>query len=465
MQTYLGPITGAFFAFGARTGGLNDNQFIDNLSITTYTSGYAFVASRAPTGKDVPVQTPLDIVLTNSTSLVNTSSIVLKLDGVIIKPAITLDANNNNNTIIHYAPATPWSGASAHTVSLVFADDATPTPKVTTLDYTFTAADDISSITWAAAFTEDFEGYKQGELDANDSASPNKSNNNLSGNGWFGPYPGNDNLVGAMNGVTPHSGAKMLVASVPAYADMEWFNIAYRLHGGLPFMGNCQMDFWFYDPTGPGHSEYADYAALLFYTSASTNADWPNITGQDMTAYAINQRLSLGASPIQDGTFDSTVYQARVVGSSGGYNANGDWFNLPTARSIGWHHGRVTIGHTQADNTASVYFYIDDMSNAALTHNSVTSRGYNTMEINSGPWLVGTANGYYDDFSFSVAAPGKLAVTSVGTNAVLNWTGQFVLQSAATVAGPYTNVTGSAYGPYTTNVTTGTPQFFRLRSN
>ncbi len=40
------PLTGASFVFGGRTGGANENQFFDNLNITTYTQGQVGIATQ-----------------------------------------------------------------------------------------------------------------------------------------------------------------------------------------------------------------------------------------------------------------------------------------------------------------------------------------------------------------------------------------------------------------------------------
>jgi hypothetical protein len=54
-------------------------------------------------------------------------------------------------------------------------------------------------------------------------------------------------------------------------------------------------------------------------------------------------------------------------------------------------------------------------------------------------------------------------VSQNGGNLVLNWSGPFILQTATNLAGPYSDITGSA-NSYT-NLTGNHPaQFFRLRS-
>ena len=52
-----------------------------------------------------------------------------------------------------------------------------------------------------------------------------------------------------------------------------------------------------------------------------------------------------------------------------------------------------------------------------------------------------------------------------GSNLVINWSGTYYLQSAPSVEGPYTDIAGPLISPYTNSVSSGTQQFFRLRTN
>lgn len=57
--------------------------------------------------------------------------------------------------------------------------------------------------------------------------------------------------------------------------------------------------------------------------------------------------------------------------------------------------------------------------------------------------------------------PSNVSITRDGSNVILDWTGSYQLQSATTVAGPYTDVTGITTGPYTNAIGSGA-QYFRL---
>jgi len=56
-----------------------------------------------------------------------------------------------------------------------------------------------------------------------------------------------------------------------------------------------------------------------------------------------------------------------------------------------------------------------------------------------------------------------LAMQNKGTNVVISWSGNSILQSATNVVGPYIDVT-EATSPYTVNVHQFPMQFFRLRN-
>ncbi len=298
----------------------------------------------------------------------------------------------------------------------------------TSYGYTLKAYDNAgnmspaSAVVWgstlpgsAAFFTDGFELSLGGALDKNLSGGPNAAPNG-SGNPWFGPNPPNLVIVGAENGITPHSGSKMVrgvVASGSVDLDQDWVNIAYRFNNGNAFTGNIALDWWFYDPLGVGGSAFKDYVALGYYNTAPGNTDYPG-TGSLNSATLI-QRLSLGASGATG--VDTSKYQARIVGSTDGIGVG--WFNTSVARSIGWHHGRITVGPSLTDGTNDISFFIDDMLHAVLQHNSAVNYDYNVIEING---MFGTQSGYFDDFtlsgfySTSVATLGDAKAQPDGTN-------------------------------------------------
>jgi hypothetical protein len=170
--------------------------------------------------------------------------------------------------------------------------------------------------------------------------------------------------------------------------------LAYRLNGGQPFQENIVLTWYFYDPLGPGGTDYQDYMALAYYDNAPPDNDYPPADPDLNHGFSLIQRLSLGATT-NDGS-DPNYYQARVVLATDGYNSAG-WFNTQTPRSVGWHQAAIVIGPMQDDGTNDVSFYIDDLVNPTLEHNSVTNYGYNIIEINVNFGLI---TGYIDALSF-----------------------------------------------------------------
>src|SRR5438132_3004282 len=133
----------------------------------------------------------------------------------------------------------------------------------------------ISQLPAQVIYSDGFEGYTAGDspLDAN-TAGPNAGPNGGPGNPWFGPAPPNLRVVGSGGGVSSgaaptHSGNNMVTASAASDFDQDWLNISSRFNGGNPYFGNVSLDWWFYDPTGAGNSNYRDYVALAYYTPAN----------------------------------------------------------------------------------------------------------------------------------------------------------------------------------------------------
>ena len=131
------PITAGLFGFGARTGGQDDNQFIDNLQIVTRTNPMPLATYFAPIGRSVRGDSPIHITLTDYGAPVDTTKITLQLDGSPVTPAVTYSAPT---TTISYTNPALFASGSSHTVSLVYADTASPTPNTNTLNYGFTVA-------------------------------------------------------------------------------------------------------------------------------------------------------------------------------------------------------------------------------------------------------------------------------------------------------------------------------------
>ena len=138
------------------------------------------------------------------------------------------------------------------------------------------------------------------------------------------------------------------------------------------------------------------------------------------------------------------------------------WFNTPTLRSVGWHHGRIVVGPALANSAPNVDYYIDDMDNPTFSHNAILIySGYNVVELNT---AYGSTRGYMDDVTFAVATPPKLNASLNVNNVLLTWPGLgFTLQSATDITGTFTDIVG-ATSPYTNDIVTNPMMFFRLRN-
>jgi hypothetical protein len=341
---------------------------------------------------------------------------------------------------------------------VTFADNATPTPNTNIWQYGFTVVPpNFLPGAYVTVFSDGFESYVSGNTPLDKNYAAANAAPNGSGNPWFGPAPPNARVVGfAETGVTPHGGTNMLVASAPSDLDEDWYNLSYRLRGGQVFYGNFELDWWFYDPSGPGDSNYRDYVALGNYSTTPTTTDYPG-TGSLNSGSTVYQRLSLGESSNQATGYDNTKYQCRNVGATG---YTGGWNNTSATRNVGWHHARIIAG-PPTNNLANIYFYIDDLVVPAFSQLNADSHGFNVIEINLG---YGTTLGYFDDVSFAMAVPPNLVPTRSGNNLVFNWPGGFTLQSASVVTGPYSDIAATPLQTYSYNTTSSPQQYFRLRN-
>ncbi len=469
------PAPGSLFGFGSMTGTNNQDHFIDNLSIATSITPAPYIQSFAPHGRQVQTNGAIDILLENEVTAVVPASVALTLDGVAVTPVITTNANE---TKMHFAPPAGFAFGSAHAVSVAFADNATPAPHRFTWSYSFTVAGPpFVPGYYATLFSDGFESYALGAVDKNPmywvpGNGPNYAPNG-SGNPWFGPTPPNALVVPTVGDVTPHGGSQMLGGALPGDQDTNWCNIAYRAGGGESFRSDCMLDWWFFDPVGnaPNAADFEDYVALCSYSTAPTNTDYPGssslVANGDLYAGLVlsppqYQRLCLGGSVFipNNGAYNSSNYQACIMGAPLGYGQG--WIDTPSQRSVGWHHARILLGSLLPDGTANVYFYIDDLVTPVYSGNSLSTNGFNVIEIDS---AQANAVGYFDDVSFGVAGaapPSSLSVALAGKMVVITWQGG-LLQSAPRLTGPWSTVTGAS-SPYLYNPASGPMQFFRLQA-
>jgi hypothetical protein len=359
-------------------------------------------------------------------------------------------------------------------------------------------------------WSEGFENYNTdagqdyGGLDKNTSGGANAAPNG-SGNPWFGPNPNNAWVTKAMTNpgptnvvVTPHSGQFMIRGNRNATDwynywdnDIDHVNLAYRFHGGAPFMGNFSIDWWFYDVLGstyPGDPDlgpgcFGDHAGIEYNTAAPTSTDYSNSGNIGTPATGtVTARLAIGAYEAALG-YDVMVYQVHVLGASDGqfgdfvntYHWGTGWFNTSVTRTQGWHHAAITV-----DGNNMAVLSIDD--NVVLTHATGATNGFNvftTTEIMTTPDTY-NQSAYYDDITFGLITGPKIVSSAINgsnltigaTDGLLGWTYNVVMST--NVAQPLnqwmpvsTNLL-SANGPFsvtaTNAVAAANPKaFFALR--
>jgi hypothetical protein len=329
-----------------------------------------------------------------------------------------------------------------------------------------------------ALLFDGFESYHRGTLDANSPSDTNTAPNGGPGNPWWTPVPpgppnlhvvaAETNIVSGVitNFVTPHTGTNMVrgLNSGAADSDHDFFNLAYRLNHSKVFSGNVSLDWWFFDPVGAKTNanaapQYQDCASLAYYASVPTYTDYfiDNL-GQADPGLLVSQ-LSLGAATSQIAGYKSTNYQAQIyhTSSSNAYDLANGWFNLPVARTVGWHHALINVGNPSSNGAAPVSFYIDDLVNPALTNTASLTNGLNCIVLQA---ENGGLTGYFDDLTFNAPV---LSIALAGPNAIVtwpvtNWTLQF---STNPVSSSFTDIPG-ATSPFT-NSLTNKIRFFRLR--
>jgi hypothetical protein len=332
-----------------------------------------------------------------------------------------------------------------------------------------------SSRAASALLFDGFESCHRGTLDANSPSDVNTAPDGGPGNPWWGSEPPDLRVVAAesnivsgviTNFVTPHTGTNMVRGKNSGASDYDrnFFNLAYRLNHSKVFSGNVSLDWWFFDPVGAKTNanaapQYQDYASLAYYASIPTYTDYfTNDLGQADPGLVVTQ-LSLGAATSQISGYKSTNYQAQIfrTSSTNAYDLANGWFNLPVARTVGWHHAYISVGNPSTNGAAAVSFYIDDLVSPALTNSASLTNGLNCIVLQA---ENGNLTGYFDDLTFNAPV---LSIAVAGPNAIVswpvtNWTLQF---STNLVSSNFTDIPG-ATSPFTNSVTNQL-RFFRLR--
>jgi hypothetical protein len=182
--------------------------------------------------------------------------------------------------------------------------------------------------------------------------------------------------------------------------------------------------------SSPGSSRFSNTAStstrfsvtpsLLAGTTYSVSVSW----GYNSSPY--EETPSIVVSPTATGVSSTTFPASSIVFSSGpGDATNNTWETV----------GNIT---PNVNNPVITFAYVSGLS--------------------SERWYADAVR-----FISQPPRPGPMTASQIGGNIILNWQGNFILQRATNVSGPYIDVLGPVLnGPYT-NTMGPTQQFFRLR--
>src|ERR1051325_800832 len=119
----VGPLSsGARFGFGARCGGgANQDQFVDDLNITTTTVTRYYVKGQVTPFPAIGIasNSTFQVVLQDFSAAVDPSTVTMSLNGTSVTPSVSKNPNNNVTTIA-YTPASPLSGNSTNRLVVTF---------------------------------------------------------------------------------------------------------------------------------------------------------------------------------------------------------------------------------------------------------------------------------------------------------------------------------------------------------
>jgi hypothetical protein len=122
----FGPMgTGARFGLGARTGGLYEEQFVDDLSITTTTISGFYVKGQVTPFPSVGISgaSTFQVVLQDSGGVLDPGSVSMSFAGHPVTPTVS---KPSGITTISYAPTTPLLPSSVNAWALNFSVSGSP---------------------------------------------------------------------------------------------------------------------------------------------------------------------------------------------------------------------------------------------------------------------------------------------------------------------------------------------------
>jgi hypothetical protein len=291
--------------------------------------------------------------------------------------------------------------------------------------YSLTVSNPAGSVTSSGAalrlnqrstnFFDDFESYSisspgtHGRLGT--PLDYNAGVNSAANDPWWGASPPNFcTYPSGQDGIPAYSGNQM-IGGVYSFVgtsgdnDETFLNLSYRFNGGQLYYGNVMLDWYFFDPGTPDAGDQLSLAN--FSTKMPANSD---STGFGIPSGPV-QHLFIGTWQ----NLDTTKYQAGVFGASDGtigrisknISGNTKYFDTSALRSMGWHHARIVVGPADpGTHVANAKFFVDDMSNAAFTHDLPPGNvGFNSIHLLACSIFTPTTSetaGFFDDVTFQV---------------------------------------------------------------
>lgn len=122
--------TAGRFGLGARTGGLSDNHFVDNLTITTTTGlpAQPVVRLASPQGNLVRGDTLVSITIQDGLSALEAATVQLSFDGASVTPILS---KSGSLTVLQYDPPGLLPPGSAHVATVSFSGSGVPAARST----------------------------------------------------------------------------------------------------------------------------------------------------------------------------------------------------------------------------------------------------------------------------------------------------------------------------------------------
>ncbi len=437
-------------------------------AITTPIDPYIKSITPSPVPRQTPTTSPSVVVaLSDGDTAVDDNSVSLKVDGSAVNAT---KSRSGKLVTLTYSPAGMQIPTDQHTAELVFKN--TSGSLVRTQQWTFLNLKNVVLPNPVA--TENFDSYAEGTVPTGwtawnftDTDAAGDDLDNLHSDtykGWI--VVSRDRLAGlksrifnvapnqTMNGQpvtvdTLSTGNLMYAESDVRSGNQVQFIISKPFD--LSMLTNAVITF------GSLYEQNQDNGDALEY-SVDGGTNWlPVVYYLDYVDTGGDIRLNADGTVDAVTTFeepntDTATWTDNGVAKGGKY---GDAIAAPITQALGIYIAPRANDDPVTDKRLELY-----RLPTAGGHSDVRLR---FAQIGTGSWYWGVDNiAFYEGPApITPPTPGTLSIALQGGNAVITWTGSGALQSAATVTGPWSNVSNAA-SPYTVTPTTGGAAFYRL---